>query len=87
MESFADALKRERRRPLERSPEPREWEDMWRARLGDCPECGTNLFDAGRSLDDRGAVYCSDACKQRAYRRRVTVKGAAGRNASAKSRI
>jgi hypothetical protein len=64
---------------LERARDPlgvRAWTAAWRAaeRVGapSCPECGTNLVDAGRALCQR-PVYCSNACKQRAYRRRVTA--------------
>ena len=37
-----------------------------------CPECGTNLVDAGKALCQR-PIYCSNACRQRADPRRVTA--------------
>jgi ribosomal protein S27AE len=42
--------------------------DGMAARQGVCPSCGT-VFQAARS----DAVYCSGACRQAAYRRRVTA--------------
>lgn len=41
-----------------------------------CPECGRNLLEAGRIKDSDWnwlATYCSNACKQKAYRKRVTA--------------
>lgn len=38
-----------------------------------CPVCGTNVIDTGRVLCAR-PVYCSNACKQRAYRKRVKTR-------------
>ena len=45
-----------------------------------CHQCGTDLVHKSRSFFDRrrvwrtnyrkGACYCSDACRQKAYRRR-----------------
>jgi hypothetical protein len=45
-----------------------------------CCECGGNIFDAkGTSLGRADARYCSQVCRQRAYRkRRVTVLHSGG---------
>jgi hypothetical protein len=70
-ESFAEALARARD-PMGLDAWFAAWRAEQRARSPLCPECGANLVDAGRNLYGR-PVYCSNACKQRAYRRRVTA--------------
>jgi hypothetical protein len=73
IEDFAQALTKARARPLTWQEASRRWheqrhkEDL--AAAPSCPECGTNVVEAGRVLCVK-PVYCSDACKQRAYRRR-----------------
>lgn len=49
-----------------------------------CPTCGVCRDDHGRWADTGrwvGAVYCSNACKQRAYRVRVTAVAPRGTTA------
>ena len=50
---------------------------MWLAKrmATACPCCGTGRTTNGWPNPDRwvGATYCSNACKQRAYRHRVTA--------------
>jgi hypothetical protein len=36
---------------------------------GPCDECGGSI-----SLDHNGARFCSNACRQKSYRKRVTLK-------------
>src|SRR5262249_349598 len=36
-----------------------------------CCECGTNIYDSKDGVARRDTRYCSQACRQRAYRKRV----------------
>ena len=64
------------RNPPPHSPAARAEIDVWRAaRHAEaiahtplCPECGRNIVEAGHG--QHNAAYCSNACKQRAYRKR-----------------
>lgn len=80
-EPFADALANARPRPTPPpSPEPPPRSDWfrylrWRAANDACSTCGRNLHDAG--VNNLIARYCSNACRQRAYRRRKRYANAA----------
>jgi hypothetical protein len=72
MEDFAVALERERLSRMSWG-ERLLWQLERRRAQATCPECGANVHKAGRDINR--ATYCSNACRQKAYRKRSVTAG------------